>query len=136
MDGNQPPGGGPASRPGYPLITPHLVFAAAALGGLTLTVVAGLAPETLAPPFKLIAFSVLQNPETAFRVAVAAVAIHVVEAVGTAIVSYRRGYDLPAASWWVLLAFLVGYVGIYAMNEVHSGNAPKLLQQRFYYRVV
>lgn len=121
--------------PGHPLITPHVVLAAAALGGLTLTTIAGFAPESLAPPLKLMAFAVLQNPDIAFRVAVGALAIHVAEAIGTVVVGVRRGYDLPALAWWALLAFLCGYVGIDTMNKVHAGKTPKLLASRFHLRI-
>eukprot|EP00884_Botryococcus_braunii_P015277 jgi/Botrbrau1/2432/Bobra.0395s0054.1 len=124
----------PSMAAGHPLVTPHVIFAAAALGGLSLTVVAGFAPDSLPLPLKLVAFTVLQNPETAFRVAAAALAIHVVEAVGTAIVGFRRGYDVPALAWWALMAFLFGYIGIDAMNRVHAGQAPQLLKGRFHFK--
>lgn len=134
-EGDKQREGRPQSRPGYPLITPNALLAIPALGGLTLTFLAAFAPDSLAPPLKIMAFPLLQNPNLAVGVAVGALAIHVVEAVGVAIVGFRRGYEPPAVLWWASQAFLMGFPAILAMNQVQEGKAEEALRGGFHFRV-
>jgi hypothetical protein len=116
----------PPRARGRPLVTPNALVAAFAFGGVTLTIFAGFAPENLHPIFQTAAFLVYQNSGVAYKVAVAALGIHVAEAVGTAIVGQRRGYDCKAIAWWSAMAFLFGYPGIYTMNQVEKGTLEDL----------
>ena len=107
---------------GRPLVTPNAYVAAFAFFGIGLTLFAGFAPESMQPVPRLMAFLVLQQQGIAFKVALLALLVHVFEAVGVCIVGQRRGYDAKSIVWWAAMAFLFGYPGIYAMNEVDRGE--------------